>query len=113
VDKWLRQQPNSLRVRAEFWSLFKRLAVLPKGQWPPKRTFMMKKEFSELREFRVKVGRGQYRLAGFEGPEGEITLFPGWTRSQNRAAQRSAQERALGLKQAIEQGEVTTVDHEI
>lgn len=110
IDDWLRRQPAA--VRAKFLSDFKHMADAPKGQWPAKKTFMLTREFSELREFRVKVGRVHYRLGGFEGPnEGEITLCSGWTRSQNDAAQKGAKRRALQLKALVEQGEVTTVDH--
>lgn len=112
IDEWLRGQPAA--VRAKFLSDFKYFAVTPKGQWPSKKTFMMKGEFSELREFRVRVGPVRYRLAGFKGPnEGEETLCAGWTRSQNNAAQKAAKRRALDLKERVEKGEVTTVDHVI
>ena len=91
---------------------FKYMADAPKAEWPSKKTFMLTGEFGELREFRVKKGPVHYRLGGFEGPnEGEITLCSGWTRSENRAAQKRAKERALQLKALVEQGEVTSVDH--
>lgn len=111
MDKWLQRQPPN--VRARFYSDFKYFAITPMSQWPSKKTFMMKGEFRELREFRIPTGP-QYRLAGFEGPtQGEVTLCTGWTRSQNKAAQLSAKRRALGLKGRVEQGEVAVIDHEI
>ena len=110
IDEWLRRQPPT--VRAKFLSDFKYMAATPKGQWPPKKTFVFKDEFSGVREFRVKFGSVHYRLGGFEGPnEGEITLCSGWTRSENNAAQKRAKERVLQMKALAEQREVMTVDH--
>lgn len=111
VDRWLRKQPPG--IRAKFYSDFKYFAIRPMSQWPSKKTFMMKGEFSELREFRIPTGP-QYRLAGFEGPTpGEVTLCTGWTRSQNSAAQLSAKRRALDIKRRVEEGEVAVIDHVI
>ena len=110
IDEWLRRQPPA--VRAKFLSDFKYMADAPKGEWPPKKTFVLTGEFSELREFRVQKGPVHYRLGGFEGPnEGEITLCSGWTRSQDNAEQKRAKRRALQLKALVEQGKVATVDH--
>lgn len=112
VEEWLRQQPKALS--AKFYSDFKYFAVTPKGQWPYKKTFKLTGEFSGLREFKTRVGRVRYRLAGFAGPgEGEETLCTGWTRSQSNAVQKAAKKCALDLKERVEQGEVTTVDHAI
>lgn len=110
VDDWLRRQPK--RIRAKFYQDFIYFAITPMSQWPSSKTFMMKGEFRQLREFRVKAGPGQYRLAGFEGPiQGEVTLCTGWTRSQNNAAQLRAKRRALELKRRVEQGEVAVINH--
>lgn len=110
IDEWLHQQPDA--VRAGFLSAFKYMADVPKGQWPGNKTFLLKHEFSGIREFRHKVGRVHYRLGGFDGPgDNEITLCSGWTRSENNATQKRAKRRALELKALVENGEVITVDH--
>ena len=113
IDEWLGRQPDE--VRAGFLSDFKHMAGTNKGQWPWKKTSLLRHEFSGIREFRYhakKAGRVQYRLGAFDGPgDDEITLCSGWTHSENNATQRRAKMRALERKALVEQGEVTTVDH--
>lgn len=109
VDDWLRQQPPA--VRARFYDDFKHLAVVPKTQWVMPRTRMLRGVFSRLREFRVRIGRVHYRLAGFHEPGDVVVLCPGWTHSQNEAIQKSAMKRALDLRERFEKGQVTTGNH--
>ncbi len=111
VDEWLRKQPDA--VRAKFATDFNYLAVVPKAQWSMPKTTMLQGEFSELREFRVHSGRVQYRLAGFHRPGNEVVLCSGWTHNQSPAKRKAAMNRALKLKQRVEQGEVITVEHVI
>ncbi len=111
VDDWIRQQPDDVRV--EFRVLFKYLGIVEIVDWRhPKAIRLKGKALKGLWEFRVKAEKIHYRLPGFVGPgEGQVTLFAGWTHSQNKAAQKSAMLRAANLKMQVENGEVTTVDH--
>lgn len=110
IDALLRQWGD--QVRAEFDVLLNYLANTPMGQWTRPQTDKLHNRHRELREFRVKVDRVQYRLYGFDGPEArQITLVGGLRKTGTSAEERQAQDQALDRMRAVQAGESETRNH--
>lgn len=110
VEDWLGGQPQG--VRAEYDDLFGILEKLPFSQWRrPWVDVLHGRGLRGIYEFRVKV-RVPYRIYGCKGPqEDQVTLCSAVCKSENRAAQESAQELAARRKAIVDSGQAVTVPH--